>query len=69
MLADWLICQGQEKIEEVGKDMFLILYMHFFIAYKARITQWDQELPAWINVLVIESNFYWYYLKNILWYL
>ena len=36
--ADWLICQGREKIEEVCKGMFLILCMHFFIAYQARIT-------------------------------
>ena len=36
--ADWLICQGREKIKEVCKDMFLILCMHFFIAYQARIT-------------------------------
>ena len=36
--ADWLICQGREKIEEVCKDMFSILCMHFFIAYQARIT-------------------------------
>ena len=32
--ADWLICQGREKIEEVWKGMFSIL----FIAYQARIT-------------------------------
>ena len=37
--ADWLICQGWEKIEEVCKGMFLISCMHFFIAYQARIAQ------------------------------
>ena len=31
--AYWLICQGQENIEEGCKGMFLILCMHFFIAY------------------------------------
>ena len=36
--ADWFICQGQEKIEEVCNGMFSILCMHFFIAYQARIT-------------------------------
>ena len=36
--AEWLICQGQEKVEEVCKDIFSILCMHFFIAYQARIT-------------------------------
>ena len=36
--ADWLICQGREKIKEVFKGMFSILCMHFFIAYQARIT-------------------------------
>ena len=35
---DWLICQGQEKLVEGCKCMFLILCMHFFIAYQARIT-------------------------------
>ena len=29
--AHWLICQGQEKIEESCKGTFLILYMHFFL--------------------------------------
>ena len=39
--ADWLICQGQEKIVEGCKGMFRILHvcMHFFIAYQARITE------------------------------
>ena len=36
--ADWLICQGQKKIEEGWKCMFSILCMRFFIAYQARIT-------------------------------
>ena len=36
--ADWLICQGWEKNEEVCKGMFSILCMRFFIAYQARIT-------------------------------
>ena len=36
--ADWIMCQGQEKIEEVCKGMFSILYMHFFIASQARTT-------------------------------
>ena len=49
--ADWLICQGQEKIEEGCKGMFLILCMHFFIGYQARITQRNRGLLTWINVL------------------
>ena len=36
--ADWLICQGREKIEEICRGMFSILSMHFFIAYQARST-------------------------------
>ena len=38
--ADWLIFQGQEKLEEVCKGMFSILCMNydFFIAYQARTT-------------------------------
>ena len=43
---DWLVCQGQEKIEEGCKDMFLILCMHFFIAYQARITGRNRELST-----------------------
>ena len=31
--TEWLICQGQEKIEEGCKGTFAILRMHFFIAY------------------------------------
>ena len=42
--ADWLICQGQEKIEEGCKGMFLILCMRFFTGYQARITQQNREL-------------------------
>ena len=48
--ADWLICQGQEKIEEGCKGMFLILCMHFFIGYQARISQRNWELLTWINI-------------------
>ena len=44
--ADWLICQGQEKIEEGWKGMFLILCTHFFIAYQARITERNRELST-----------------------
>ena len=36
--AYWLICQGQEKIEQGCKGMFLVLFINFFIAYQARIT-------------------------------
>ena len=35
--ADWLICQGQGKIEEGCKGMFLILCIHFSIVYQVRI--------------------------------
>ena len=33
----WLICQGEEKIDEGCKGVFLILYVHFFTAYQVRI--------------------------------
>ena len=46
--ADWLICQGRQKIEEVCKGMFSISCMHFFIAYQARI--------AWQNSEAIDMN-------------
>ena len=32
------LCQGQEKIEEGCKGMFLILCAHFFTDYQTRIT-------------------------------
>ena len=52
--ADWLICQGWEKNEEVCKGMFSILCMHIFIAYQARITgKWSYRRES----TVIESNF------------
>ena len=44
--ADWLICQGLEKIEEVCKGMFSILCKHFFIAYQATITWRNRELST-----------------------
>ena len=43
---DWLVCQGQEKIEEGCKGMFLILCMHFFIANQASITGRNRELST-----------------------
>ena len=36
--ADWPLCQGRQKIEEVCIGMFSILCMYFFIAYQAGIT-------------------------------
>ena len=60
--AEWLICQGQEKIVEGCKGMFSILYvcMHFFIAYQARITEqnWSYRCEStffgcWITLLLI----------------
>ena len=61
--ADWLVCQGQEKIEEGCRGMFLILCMHFFIAYQARITRENYIAKSGAievnqHFLVIESNFY-----------
>ena len=44
--ADWLICQGLEKIEEACKGMFSILCKHFFIAYQATITWRNRELST-----------------------
>ena len=55
--ADWLICQGREKIEEVCKGMFSILCMHFFIAYQARITQ--RKLRSYRH----ESTLFGYWIK------
>ena len=56
--ADWLICQGWEKIEEVCKGMFLILCMHFFIAYQARIAK--------LGSYQCESMFSGYWIKFLL---
>ena len=62
----------KKQIGSTVKDrgLFSILCIHFFIAYQARITL--RNLGT-INMnqrcLVSESNFCWYYLKNILSYL
>ena len=55
---DWLICHGQEKIEEVCKGMSSILCTHFFIAYQPRIT-WRNSGAIDMNqrFLVIGSSF------------
>ena len=45
--ADWLICQGQEYIEEGCKVMFSILCMHFFIAYHSEIGAIDVNQRFW----------------------
>ena len=60
--GDWLICQGQETIEEVCKGMFSILCMHVFIAYQARITgKWSyRRNQRLLNQISVE------YFKNIL---
>ena len=59
--ADWLICQGQEKIVEGCKGMFRILHvcMHFFIAYQARITEQNWSYRC-------ESTFFGYWIKFLL---
>ena len=36
--VDWLICQGRRKIEKGLKGIFLILCIHFLIAYQVRIS-------------------------------
>ena len=58
--ADWLICQGREKIEEVCKGMFSILCMHFFIAYQARIRQRNS------GAIDVNIRFYGYSIKFLL---
>ena len=64
--ADWLICQRQEWIEEGCKGIFSILCTHFFIASLHRA---NRSYRCKSTFLVIESNFCWYDLKNILSYL
>ena len=49
--ADWLICQGQEKIEEDCKGMFSILCMHFLNTYQP-------ELHSEIGSYRCESMFF-----------
>ena len=49
--------------------MFLILCMHFFIAYQARITSEIGAIYVNQRVWGIESNFCSYYLENTLSYL
>ena len=52
------------------KGMFSILCTHFFVAYQARITQRKSgAIDVNQRFLVGESNFGWYFFKNILSYL
>ena len=51
--ANWLICQGQEKIEEGYKGMFLILCMNFSLLIKP-------ELHGEIGSYRRESTFFGY---------
>ena len=48
------------------KGMFLILCMHFFIAYQVRITWRNLELSKWINVFRhwIKFLLLYYYMRN-----
>ena len=55
--ADWLICQGWEKIEEVCKGMVSILCMHFFTAYQARITKRNS------GAIDVNRRFFGYWIK------
>ena len=61
--ADWLICHGQER--RGCKGMFLILCTHFFICCQNYIAK-SGTIDVNQRFMVIESNFCWYYLKNIL---
>ena len=58
--ADWLICQGREKIEEVCKGMFSILCMHFFIAYQARTIYRNS------GAIDVNQRFFGYWIKFLL---
>ena len=57
---DWLICQGQQKIKKGCKGMFLVLCLHIFIAYQARITY--SEIVSYQH----ESTFFGYWIKFLL---
>ena len=68
----WKIADHVAHLSRTGgcKGMFSILCMQFFIAYQARITKRNSgAIDVNQRFLVSESNFCWYYLKKILWYL
>ena len=56
--ADWLICQGQEKIEEGCKGMFLILCISSLLI--------KPELHSEIGSYRCESTFFGYWIKFLL---
>ena len=67
--ADWLICQGQKNWR--GLEMYVLDFMHAFLhcwSSQNYIAKWG-SIDKNQRFLVIESNFCWYYLKNILSYL
>ena len=55
--ADWLICQGQQKIEEGCKGMFLILCISSLLVKPEYIAK-SRAIDVNQRFLVIESNFY-----------
>ena len=54
--ADWLICHGQEKIEEGVKAFSWFYACIFSLLIKARITLRHRELSTWINVFWLLSQ-------------
>ena len=66
--GDWLICQGREKLLKRFVKAFSWFYACISsLLIKPELHSETRELSTWINViLVIESSFSWYYLKNIL---
>ena len=52
-----LFLKDRKQLKRIVKAwLSLILCMHFFIAYQARFTQWNQQLWTWINVFQLRLN-------------
>ena len=67
--ADWLICQGHEKLKRFVKACSWFYACISSLLIKPELHSEIGAIDVNQRFLVIESNFCWYYLKNILSYL
>ena len=64
--ADWLICQGQENLKRFVKACSWFYACISSLLIKPELHSEIGAIDVNQRFLVIESNFCWYYLKNIL---
>ena len=64
--ADWLICQDRKKLETVVKACSWFYACISSLLVKPEYIAKSGAIDVNQRFLVIQSNFYWHYLKNIL---